>query len=194
MPYPNCYEPDADRLLQAHSLLATNAVEAVRELEALAAAQSTLAPLYLGWAYQKGDGVIQDTTQAEHWFKTALARGDATSSYYLGHLYGKLSLHQKASDAFERGSELGYLPSTYCLAMNIREGKGRPIDMNRVLQLLTTASTMGHVFARRSLATLYLSGRFGLAKYLFGMWLFASSIAKGFYLSILRADDSHLLA
>lgn len=194
MQNPSCYEPDADRLQQAHSLLATNAFEAVRELQALAEAQSTLAPLYLGWAYQHGDGVIQDTAQAEHWFKVALARGDATASYYLGHLYGKLSLHLKASDAFEMGSELGYMPSTYCLAMNIREGKGRPIDMDRVVQLLTTASTMGHVFARRSLATLYLSGKFGSVKYIYGMWLFMSSIAKGFYLSILRSDDIHLLA
>ena len=190
----DCYEPDAAGLQRAHSMLTINAPRAIHELESLAAAQSTLAPLYLGWVYQHGNGVDEDLTQAEHWFKTALARGDATSSYYLGHLYRKTDRHREASDAFEQGANLGYLPSTYCLAMNFRDGKGRTPNADVAIQLFTSASEGGHIFARRALATYYLSGKFGLIKWMYGIWLFVNSVLKGIYLALRRSNDSRLMA
>lgn len=189
-----CYEPDLERLQLAHNMLAFDPIGGVRELESLSALGSTLAPLYLGWACQNGSGTSQDDKLAKQWFAVALARGDATSSYYLGHLHLKLAQYREASDAFEQGLELGYAPSIYCLAMNILEGKGREKNEDRAIQLLESSSDLGHVFARRSLASAYLSGRFGGSKFVLGIWLLADSIAKGVYLSIRNADSDRLRA
>ena len=194
MSHLNGYEPDIERLQRAYADRTIDTTRSINELLALAEAKSTLAPLYLGWAYQHGQGVPENTAEAARWFKAGLARGDATCSYYLGHLYDKTALHNEASDVFEQGSTLGYIPSTYCLAMNTLEGRGRQANLESALKLLALASGGGHVFARRTMATLYLSGKFGLLQFPRGIWLLVSSVIRGVYLAIFSPDDIRLKA
>ena len=190
----NDHEPNIDRLRAAHGLLKTNPQQAVKELEALSELGSSMAPLYLGWAFQNGDGVLQNEVQAEHWLRLSLDRGEMLASYYLGHLYTKLGRYEEANAVFEKGSNLGYSPSTYCLAMNILEGKPVPKNADRAKRLLEIASGQGHVFALRSLASLYLSGEFGLLKIAYGVWLWGISVLRGARMLMSNSDDDRLRA
>jgi len=187
-------EPNVERLFAAHKLLATDPPRAIDELKGLAEQGSALAPLYLGWACQKGNEVPQDLAQAEDWFTVALNRGNIVSTYYLGRLYSNVGRHAEASAVFEQGAKLGYLPSIFCLAMNVLEGKAGPSNIDRAKQLLQTAAGQGHVFAQRTLATLYLSGRFGLNNAVYGLWLLGRAVVAGAFIAIRNSDDDRLKA
>jgi TPR repeat protein len=188
------HEPDNDRLQVAHSQLKSDPQQAVKELEMLAEMGSARAPLYLGWAYRKGDGAPLDPAQAEYWLKVSLARGERLASYYLGHFYADLGRLAEANSAFEQGSKLGCAPSTYCLAMNLLEGVPEPENVLRAKCLLETASSQGHAFALRALASLHLSGQLGVLKIAYGFWLWARAVARGACIAVRSADDDRLRA
>lgn len=188
------YEPDIARLQTAHSLIKTDPGRAISELEMLAKIGSSKAPLYLGWAYQKGDGAPLDQVQAEYWLRMSFVREGALSEYYLGMFYSDVGRYSEANLVFEKGSKRGCVPSTYCLAMNILEGKSESKDVDRARCLLETASSQGHVFAQRALASLYLSGQFGVLKIAFGFWLLAKAVVRGICIAVRNLDDEKLRA
>lgn len=188
----NDREPSVDRLQAAHSLLKTNPQQAVQELETLAEMGSAMAPLYLGWSYHNGDDLPKSNEKAEYWLKQSLARGELLASYYLGHFYSSLERYAEANIAYEQGSEAGYLPSTYCLAMNLLEGRPEPKNMDIAKQLLENAANRGHAFAMRALATLYLSGRCGNMKIAYGVWLWLRAIWRGLLVAMRDVDDDRL--
>lgn len=191
----NDKEPDIERLQAAHSLLNSSPKQATKELEALSELGSAMAPLYLGWIYcGNDDGAPQNSTKAEYWLRQSLDRGEMQASYYLGHLYSRLGRYEEANAAYEHGSAVGYSPSTYCLAMNILEGKPEPKNLERAKQLLETASNQGHAFALRSLASLYLSGQYGWLKIGYGLWLWLRAIARGVLITVRNVDDDNLRA
>lgn len=188
------YEPDIARLQLAHEQLQTEPKQAISELEQLAEMGSAKAPLYLGWACQKGDGTPPDQARAEHWYKMSVARGDTLSTYFLGNFYAGSGRYAEANLAFEEGCRRGDAPSTYCLAMNLLEGKPAPENAERARSLLETASAQGHVFALRALASLYISGKFGTRKIAYGVWLLAKAVASGAWIAIRSTDDDRLRA
>lgn len=190
---PSC-EPDADRLRASYEALETNPAHAIQELKMLTSIGSTMAPMYLGWIYQTGEVIKKDDSEAERWFKLSLERGQKLASYYLGHLYLRLGRNADAVEAFEQGSKLNCMSSKYCLAMAILDGKTGAPDIDKAKRLLTEASEKGHVFAMRSLASMYLSGNFGMFGRVHGIALWGRAVITGVFYAIKASDDERLRA
>ena len=57
----------------------------------------------------------------------------------------------------------GYLPAIYQAAKMHQAGEGVPASLPDAIGLLQQAEARGHVFARRDLATLMVSGKLGPA-------------------------------
>ena len=155
---------------------------------------SSMAPLYLGWIYQNGKLVKQDSSMAEYWLKLSLERGEIIAAYYLGHHYLRLERNSDAVSAFEQGTKNGSVASKYCLAMAILDGKGVTTDLDKARQLLGESSEGGHVFATRQLASMYLSGSFGAVGRLFGIALWIKAVITGTYFAIKMPEDERLRA
>lgn len=172
-------EPDLTRLNEAHGLLETDPARAVKELQSLAELGSLSSMLYLGWAYQKGTGVDVDTKQAEIWFRRAYEKGSKLAIYYLGHLYLGQQEYSKAQEVFAVGASMDYAPAIYCLGQMYVDGAGVSKQPDKARALLEQATALGHIFAKRSLAKLLMSGQFGFFSIFRGGFLLLGALKDG---------------
>jgi TPR repeat protein len=155
-------EPDLDELRRLHALLARNPADAVPGLEALGERGSVASALYLADLYMMGDcSPYGDESKARYWYSRAHEKGCAQASYMLGRLYSKAHQHDLAFAAFAKGAEEGYAPAIYRLAKMYQRGEAAPQDLSQYRRLLELALSKRHIFAKRDLAWLLLSGRCG---------------------------------
>lgn len=181
-------EPDVARLSVAYALMETDPAQAVKELQLLAERGSSYSMLYLGWAYQKGTGASVDAKQAERWFHRAVENGSKLAIYYLGHFYLQQQEYSKAHEVFVMGVSKQYAPAIYCLGQMYLDGTGVSKQPDKARALLEQATALGHVFAKRSLAKLLMSGQFGLFSILRGCSLFLGALKDGFVVGM--KDDA----
>ena len=185
-------EPDLTRLNEAYKLLETDPAKAVKELQGLAELGSLLSMLYLGWAYQKCAG-IGDIKQAEIWFRRAYEKGSRLAIYHLGHLYLKQQEYAKAHEIFSAGATMDYAPAIYCLGQMYMDGAGISKQPDKARTLLERATALGHVFAKRSLARLLMSGRFGFFSIFKGCFLLLGAVKDGLVVSMNEGSSSDRL-
>ena len=186
-------EPDVTRLNEAYALLEIDPARAVRELRLLAEQGSLYGMLYLGWAYQKGTGTAADAKQAEAWFRRAFEKGSKLAIYYLGHLYLQQQEYSKAHEVFAVGASMQYSPAIYCLAQMYVDGAGVSKQPDKARALLEQATVLGHVFAKRSLAKLLMSGEFGFFSIFRGCSLFLGALKDGFVVGMKEDASSDRL-
>jgi len=155
-------EPGADALRRAYELLKTNPKKAVNELEALADRGSLMSIWYLADAYYSGRYFAKDMNGAKKWYRRAEESGASYGSHMLGSVCYKIEEFPEALSAFSRGAANGYAPSIYRLGMMYKDGKGTSVDLNESRRLLESAVAKGHLFAKRDLGTLYISGKMGI--------------------------------
>lgn len=186
-------EPDVTRLNEAYALLETDPARAVRELQSLAEQGSLYGMLYLGWAYQKGTGTAADAKQAEVWLRRAFEKGSKLAIYYLGHFYLQQQEYSKAHEVFAVGASMQYAPAIYCLGQMYVDGTGVSKQPDKARALLEQATALGHVFAKRSLAKLLISGQFGFFSILRGCSLFLGALKDGFVVGMKEDTSSDRL-
>ena len=92
----------------------------------------------------------------------------------LGRIYSKSRQYDLAFAAFSKGAEKGYAPAIYRLAKMYEAGEGAPQDISEYRRLLEMARSKRHIFAKRDLAGLLLTGRFGVAQALRGAMMLLS--------------------
>ena len=186
-------EPDMDRLISAYRLLQTEPGPKVfRELEELAELGSLSSMVYLGCAYQHGMGTEKDMSAAETWFRRGYDSGSKLALYYLGHLYLAKKEYDNAEVVFVSGMKINYSPAIFCLGCMYLEGTGVIKQPDQARILFEKASGLGHVFAKRFLAKMYLSGRYGIFFFLKGVLLLVGAMKD--FLVIAKSDpDSDLL-
>jgi TPR repeat protein len=166
-------EPDIFALNTAYVRLQTSPnLEVISLLEDLANRGSLMSKLYLAWAYEKGKGIPVDDNKAELWYRKAINENSSLATYYLGHFYLKKDNFTEAKEFFQIGTSMNYSPAIYCLGCLFLEGKGCEKNPNEALNLFSKASHMGHVFAKRSLAGMYLTGQYGIANFFRGIGMF----------------------
>jgi len=153
-------EPDIDELRRLYDQLKTDPGSAVAGLESLAGRGSTMSMWYLAEAYM-GTNLPKDIAKAKYWYGQADQQGSSEASFMLGRICAQERDYESALAAFSRSASRGYLPSIYRLAMMYRDGSGTKTDIDRCRMLLEEATSKGHIFAKRDLATLYISGSFG---------------------------------
>ncbi len=186
-------EPDIDALCIAYDRLQSEPnSETIKLLEDLANRGSLMSMIYIAWAYEKGSGVLVDDNQVVLWYRRAINNGSDLATYYLGHFYLKKKDYIQAKDVFSIGALRDYSPSMYCLGCMHLEGTGCKKNENEALILFKKASKLGHVFAKRSLAGMYLSGKYGLVNMVNGLLLFFSAL-KDYFIIIMKDPHSDLL-
>ena len=179
-------EPDLDELRTAYALLATNGSVARPKLEALAGRGSILSMWYLADAYASGRFFAKDLDKAKTWYIRAEANGWIPASYNLGREYYELNDYNSAFEAFSRGAAKNYVPAVYRLAMMYKDGLGTTKDINECRNLLNIAVSKGHLFAKRDLAGLYISGSLGVLQIPYGVWMLISLLIDMVKITITR--------
>lgn len=106
---------------------------AVQVWRVQALAGDTNAQFSLATAYQNGDGVAQDATQAAVWFQKAASQGlvsaetSLATAYYLG--TGVAQDYAQALHWFEQAAAGGDSLAQFSLGQMYRYGQGAPIDL-----------------------------------------------------------------
>ncbi|MCX7098552.1 MAG: tetratricopeptide repeat protein [Methylococcales bacterium] len=186
-------EPDIETLSKAYDRLqSVPNPDVIKLLEDLATRGSLMSMIYIAWAYENGYGVVADGNQVILWYRRAIDHGSDLATYYLGHFYLKSNDYAQAKEVFNIGALKDYSPAMYCLGCMYLEGTGCKQNRDEALKLFKKASMQGHVFARRSLAGMYLSGEYGLANIVYGLFLFFSALKNAFIMQI-KDPDSDLL-
>jgi TPR repeat protein len=125
-------------------------------------AQVRIAQRYVGYMYERGDGVTQSGPDAITWYRSAAMHGDAAAMMLLGrHLRLMPSDEDKATGIrwLQRASERGSVDAQIDLAMAYDEGEdGLPQDHQQAAQWFGEAAKQGDGFAQVQLGELYQRG------------------------------------
>ena len=194
-------EPDLYELRRLHALLLKNPPHALVGLERLAERGSLASALYLADFYMKdGCSSYADASKARYWYSKAHDKGHPPASYMLGRIYSKSRQYDLAFAAFSKGAEKGSAPAIYRLAKMYQVGEGAPQDISEYKRLLEMARSKRHIFAKRDLARLLLTGRFGFAQALRGatmllsLWTFDVAFLVGKAIKGESTFDERVLA
>ena len=188
-------EPDFDLLCTAYSRFQEKpGPDTINQLEGLAQRGSLMSMIYLAWAYRHGTGVNASDDKAEAWYQRAVDSGSQLATYYLGHYYLEKNEYSKAEEVFSIGASAEYSPAIYCLGCMYHEGTGVAKDVDKAYFLFIKGASLGHVFAKRSLASMYISGKYGAAKFFSGLLLLLSAFKNGVMLSITDPNNDSLRA
>lgn len=164
-----------EELTQACGLRDKDPVGAFRALSRLAEVSVPGAMIQLGWHYQQGCGVDKDVAKAEEWYWEAYSTGSdavkAQATYLLAWLYRDSEDYKKALHALSLGTELNYAPAFYNLGRMYKDGLGVKKHPEWARALFEKAAAQGHLGAKRDLARMFLSGRFGPLSMLKGLIL-----------------------
>ena len=168
-------EPDHEALGDARRLMQSDPTAAVERLRALADRGSLVSMYLLGACFGSGKGVERSEVEAERWFREAGRAGSIEGSYRLAltlYLQGRF---EEASSELEKLVTIGFTPAMNKLAKMYSRGQGVDRDLKRAKALWEAASARGHLFARRNLGALLVSGRYGLRRVPEGLGLMASA-------------------
>jgi TPR repeat protein len=127
---------------------------------------------YLAEAYM-GTYVPKDMAKVKYWYGRADELGCSEASFMLGRICLQQREINQAFAAYSRSASRGYLPAIYRLAKMYGNGTGTKKDINQSRLLLEKAASKGHLFAKRDLATLSVSGAFGVLPIARGLLMLA---------------------
>lgn len=176
-------EPDVERLRALIELLANNPAAAVPGLELLAQSGSVAACSHLAYFFlEGGPAEFLDTNKAKYWYLKAQERGNPEAAYMLGRLHYQANEYDSAFSSFSKGTEYGYPPAIFNLAGMYKRGEGTRKDASEYKRLLELASAKKHIPAKRDLAMLLISGRFGISAIPRGLLVYASFLKDTGYI------------
>jgi TPR repeat protein len=179
-------EPDVKTLHDAYSLLVTQTAVAKARLEELAERGSIASMWYLAELHAHGKLVTKDFKKAIYWFQRAEALGWIPAAYLLGKVNIEAGDFKSAVDALRRGVDLGYAPAAYKLGSMYKNGSGIRKDTEQAMTYLSIANSQEHLFAKRDLALIYISGGRGVGKRLHGLFMLLSLTWKLVTITIRR--------
>ncbi len=132
--------------------------EALTAWQQAAAAGDATGDLYVGVAYDTGQGVSQDYRTALDWYRRAAEGGSAAGAFNVGVLYdaglGVPQDQREAADWYGRAAAEGFARAQYNLALLYEEGIGVKRDRQRAATLFRQAAAQGLTAARAHLASL----------------------------------------
>ncbi len=113
------------------------------------------AQINLGFMYDYGYGVDQDTGHAAHWYRLSAKGGLAAAQFNLGLMYaagrGVEQSPVKASYWFQQAAEQGQADAQYALACHLREVMALSQQSEAVQYWLRRAAAQGHGEAQAAL-------------------------------------------
>lgn len=148
--------------------------------------------VYIANSYVSGKGVDRDLSKGKEWYLKASSRGSALASYELGRIYLAEKDYAQAENAFCKGKDDGYMPSTHMLGMMYLRGQGVPKNPGRARELLEKAASSGNVFAKRNLGVLLMRAGLNPFQILRGFWLFISAMKDAINIAASNRLDDRL--
>ncbi len=140
--------------------------EAVQSWEDAAAAGDAAAALYLGAAFDTGQGVPQDYARALDWYRRAAEAGNVVGMFNAGIMYdaGRGAAQEPAEAArwYARAAAKGFGRAEYNLALMCEAGSGVTKDRARAIRLYQAAAGHGIAAARFHLAQLGVASPGGI--------------------------------
>lgn len=172
-------EPDLDGLRRAYGMIETDVAQAITELTVLAERGSIMSMVYLADIFAAGKRAQKDEAAAVSWYTRAYARGSYIAMYNLGAIYYNSKRYQEAKEIFEAEACMNDTPSMYHLANIYLLQQGSAGDIDKALDLLERAAALGHIYAKKRLALLFISGRFGFWNIFRGFRIYARLPLEG---------------
>ena len=132
--------------------------EAIAAWQQAAAAGDANGDLYMGVAYDTGQGVSQDYQAALDWYRRAAQAGSSAGAFNVGVFYdaglGVPQSQREAAVWYGRAAAAGFPRAQYNLALLYEEGAGVRRDRRRAVTLFRQAAAQGLTAARAHLASL----------------------------------------
>ena len=132
-------------------------------LKAKAEAGDVTSQVALGIAYLQGNGIGRRYDQAALWFRTAVAKGSADASGWLGGMYlmsqGVLPDPNKGISLVEQSRAGGSAVGLRYTAFEAEKGIGRPVDGRLAMQLYEVAAAHRDPVALDRMGLAYQTGR-----------------------------------
>lgn len=130
---------------------------AARLIRSLAEQGDALAQGTLGVMYQEGQGVQQNSREAEKWFRKASEQGEVHSQYVLGKLYdegkGVPQDYQEAVKWYRKAAEQGLAAAQGDLGVMYEKGQGVPQDAQEAAKWFHKAAEQGVAQAKTTRVT-----------------------------------------
>ncbi|HCU67625.1 MAG TPA: hypothetical protein DF774_17900 [Rheinheimera sp.] len=116
----------------------------------------------LGWMYDNGRGVKQDSTKAFEWYQKAAEQGNAIAQYNLGLQYSKgLGIKQdnaRAVEWFHKAATQGIASAQNDLGFMYDNGRGVKQDSAKAFEWYQKAAAQGDAIAQYNLGQRYRTG------------------------------------
>jgi len=129
-----------------------NYKEAVVWLRKAAEQEHTNAQIYLGYIYDKGNGVTQDYSEAVKWYRKAAEKGDASAISNLGVCYehgnGVKQSFKEAVKLYRKAAEKGNANAQYSLGYCYYFGQGVRTNKKEAKIWYQKAADQGHYQAQ----------------------------------------------
>ena len=146
----NCFSPD---LVPATRFVACRAA---------AEAGNARAQYRLGYMYDVGQGVSQDSAEAMKWYRRAAEQGYARAQLTLGYRYDAgQGVPQDSAEAvkwYRRAAEQGDANAQYSLGLRYTTGLGVSQDYAEAVKWYRRAADQGYARAQYNLGTAYYNG------------------------------------
>jgi len=185
-------EPDLERLRRARATQRVDPRQGLQDLVDLAELGSVAGMIYVGHAYQTGEGCPKDAERAEYWFRSATETGSLEGSFRLAGLYRASGRFDEALQLYTISAALNFPAAITWIGRMYSDGLGVEPDLDKAIELWRRASVLGHPYATRNLAMLYIKGRYGLAGVFKGVGMLLSAIRDAVSISI-QDPKSNLL-
>ena len=134
----------------------------------------------MGWIFcTGGETVEKDPDEAKRWLTIASDNGDALATYLLGTILFVSGEKKAAMERFREAGERGVSSGLYQLGKLYEIGSGIDKDGEQAYEYYRQSASMGHVFARRRVASMLIGGHRGLIGRLVGIPMLVVAIVLG---------------
>ena len=155
---------------------------ALTEFMTVAEQGNSEAQFNLGSLYDKGEGVMQDSSQAAEWYRKAAEQGYARAQYKLGSMHDfTVGEYSKAIEWYIKAAEQNSVEAQNRLGVFYEQGLGVARDYNQAAIWYRKAAEQGYTDALFSLGRMYENGQ-GVPK--------NKSLALMLYNLVLASDNA----
>lgn len=117
----------------------------------------------LGYLYEDGDGVAENSAEAVKWYREAAAQGNADAQFRLGLMYedgnGVAKKAEKADKWIRRAAEQGHAEAQYWLGHMYQYQDGLFRNSAEAVKWYRMAAEQGYIPAQRELGFMYSFGQ-----------------------------------
>jgi TPR repeat protein len=137
-------------------------VTAFDETKAKAERGDVYAQNRLGWMYECGNGVAEDSAEAAKWYRKAADQGNSDAQNFLGLMHecgsGVPKNSAEAVRWYRKAAEQGDADAQFSLGLMYEDGDGVPKDSAEAVKWYRKAADQGDACAQVNLGLMYFNG------------------------------------